>query len=228
MKGTRLADKIWYFEDVIANPKDTFDKLILSEDTDGWREVPNAPFMETLIDTTRHFLQETDNSTFRCLDVWYREETDLNYQDYKITKTTAYYTRNAGGGYGPHSDFASSANGTYEEVQATVLGYFSDPEDFEGGEIYFDDYDIEIKPKAGSMIVFGHQVQHGVRPVLSGTRNISSQFLVTNKAFWNIAGVDESTLSKQDRIVWRKTAPQWEPKAWLASQADKPNAVGKP
>jgi len=49
--------------------------------------------------------------------------------------------------------------------------YFND--DFEGGEIYFSNYDFYYKPKKGSIILFpcnDSEYEHGVRPVTSGTR----------------------------------------------------------
>jgi len=207
MKATRLEDKIWYFEDIIENPDEIIDGL------KNWEPNVNQDYMETTRNSTADFLKATDNATFRVLDYWYRENPDLNNLDYKLLPYTAYFRRGAGAGYGPHSDYARNPNDdTFEDVQATILGYFANPDDFEGGEIYFDDYDIYLKPAKGSMLIFGHKVQHGVTPVTSGTRIISSQFLVTNKDYYKIMNLDEGNLTKQDKIMLRNTSPQYEMK----------------
>ena len=49
--------------------------------------------------------------------------------------------------------------------------YFND--NFEGGEIFFSNYDFYYKPKKGSIIFFpcnDSEYEHGVHPVTSGTR----------------------------------------------------------
>lgn len=61
--------------------------------------------------------------------------------------------------------------------------YFNDS--YEGGEIYFYQYGIEFKPKAGTLIVFpaGANFGHGVRRITSGNRLVASTFWVVEK--WN-------------------------------------------
>jgi hypothetical protein len=58
-------------------------------------------------------------------------------------------------------------------------------EDYEGGELYFSQYDLTFKPKAGMMIYFpaGANYQHGVNYVTSGTRYATTTFWKVEK--WN-------------------------------------------
>jgi predicted 2-oxoglutarate/Fe(II)-dependent dioxygenase YbiX len=58
----------------------------------------------------------------------------------------------------------------------TTVFYLND--DYEGGEIYFPNLGVEIKPEAGSVICFptSEKYRHGVRTVLSGERFAISQF----------------------------------------------------
>lgn len=51
-------------------------------------------------------------------------------------------------------------------------------EDFEGGELYFSQYDLTFEPKAGMMIYFpaGANYQHRVNHVTSGTRYATTTF----------------------------------------------------
>lgn len=66
-------------------------------------------------------------------------------------------------------------------IEIAVNLYLND--DYSGGEIYFPDYDLEIKPKSGQLIMFpgGHEFKHGVRTVTSGSRYTMSSFLTTPK-----------------------------------------------
>lgn len=43
-------------------------------------------------------------------------------------------------------------------------------EDYEGGEIYYPDYEFWYKPKAGSMVLHEGNTRHGVKRVTSGNR----------------------------------------------------------
>jgi len=61
--------------------------------------------------------------------------------------------------------------------------YFNDS--YEGGEIYFYQYGIEFKPKAGTLLIFpsGANFGHGVKQITSGNRLVTSTFWVVEK--WN-------------------------------------------
>lgn len=58
----------------------------------------------------------------------------------------------------------------------SVLAYLND--DYEGGDLYFPDHGVAIKPKRGSIITFpgnAHYI-HGVKPTTSGIRYTISQW----------------------------------------------------
>ena len=55
---------------------------------------------------------------------------------------------------GPHVDW----NENNADLVFTVVVYLN--EDYEGGELYFNDIDIKIKPKAGSIIMFPSQLPY--------------------------------------------------------------------
>ncbi len=59
----------------------------------------------------------------------------------------------------------------------SVLLYLND--DYEGGEIEFVNFDIKIKPKAGTLIMFpsNYPYRHIAHPVISGTKYAVSTFL---------------------------------------------------
>ena len=52
--------------------------------------------------------------------------------------------------------------------------------DFDGGEIYFPEDKIEIKPKAGSLIYWSNPVLHGVKEITKGNRYATSFFWIKN------------------------------------------------
>lgn len=58
-----------------------------------------------------------------------------------------------------------------------VCGLFL-TEDYEGGELVFEDYGVQLKPKVGSLVFFpGFYTKHGVNEVKSGLRaNILTHF----------------------------------------------------
>ena len=69
-----------------------------------------------------------------------------------------------------HDDRAESI--PLEEIgsRTYVCGIFLN-DDYEGGEITFDQHDVSLKPKAGSLLMFpGFSSRHGVNKVISGFR----------------------------------------------------------
>jgi len=98
-----------------------------------------------------------------------------------------------GGFTHPHSD--NSTNGEYNAFErskwATFI-YLND--DFEGGELYFPDHGVSIKPKTGLLAAFdgGHNNQHGVSLITSGERFTIGQF-------WDYA---ESEYSQEKIDQW--------------------------
>lgn len=207
MESIKLADDVWYFKNVIEDSEQITDKL------DGWLDSQNQDFLKTLNMPTWSFLEETDESTFKVLDVWYNKNPHLNAENYMLMGHVDWWKRSAGIGFTPHTDFARNPiDYTFVDAHITVLGYYSDPGDYDGGEICFDDYDVCIKPEKGSMVVMGHKVIHSVTPITSGTRIISNQHLIKRKDFYKFLQLKEESLTKEDKIELRKNFPQYENK----------------
>lgn len=66
-----------------------------------------------------------------------------------------------------HSDNTMPEHGN---CNFTGVIYLND--DYEGGEIFFPEKYVKLKPKALSAVAFNGDYYHGVRPVLSGIRYI--------------------------------------------------------
>ena len=68
-------------------------------------------------------------------------------------------------GHGMHAHYDSS-----KPNDIATVTYLNN--DYDGGEIYFPEYEIEIKPEPGDLICFPDDPNfvHGVKPILKGTR----------------------------------------------------------
>ena len=54
-------------------------------------------------------------------------------------------------------------------------------DDYEGGELYLPEYDLSIKPKANTAIVFPGICTHQVNPIISGSRKTIITFFCYEK-----------------------------------------------
>lgn len=90
------------------------------------------------------------------------------FQDYDSTKT---HIARFGQGIGMHEHFDS----TKPNDIATLI-YLNN--DYSGGEIYFPDYDVYIKPDAGDLVCFPDTPDfvHGVKPITDGVRYTSPRW----------------------------------------------------
>jgi predicted 2-oxoglutarate/Fe(II)-dependent dioxygenase YbiX len=90
----------------------------------------------------------------------------------------------AGMDHKPHADAEAINNGEIDFMPNYSPDSFNTPvlievaanlyltDDFDGGELYFPNLGVTIKPKAGQLILFpgGHEYSHGVKEVISGKR----------------------------------------------------------
>lgn len=78
------------------------------------------------------------------------------------------YRYGVGPGLGTHSDIMDEG---CSECKMSAIIYFND--DYDGGEIWFPNLDISIKPPKGSLVYYpssGDDYIHGVKPITSGYR----------------------------------------------------------
>ena len=94
--------------------------------------------------------------------------------------------------------------GTCPLISWGIVVYFGN---FEGGEIFYPQFDIEYSPRPGDMIIHSAFTpwEHGVRPVISGKRYAYSLFaLETHKnpgSFYNY-GTKECEIAQKDPDTW--------------------------
>lgn len=84
--------------------------------------------------------------------------------------------------YYPGSWMGAHIDRNYEDprnsMDWTVLVYLND--DYEGGELVFPDYDITLKPSAGSAIFFPCNAKHSVNKIHSGKKTFAFLFIHTH------------------------------------------------
>lgn len=88
------------------------------------------------------------------------------------------YSGDKQGFYIPHTD---TAGGMRHRIISCVV-MLSSPDEYSGGELVFPDHDRELRLSQFSAAIFPSGILHGVKPVLSGTRQTLLSFMwsVTN------------------------------------------------
>ena len=97
---------------------------------------------------------------------------DLVKDTHTVTKTLSFMRMFPGDEMDAHTD------AYLEETEYGVLLYLNDC--FNGGEIYYPDFNLEYKPEAGDLIIHHATIKHGVRKVIEGVRYSYPTFLIKN------------------------------------------------
>jgi len=125
----------------------------------------NNPLAEVLVDSQESlsFIKKYSDKSLAA----HKEEYGLNIPLYTFEGFLT--TWNTGAEAPLHNDNHPGA----EFVQLTTVIYLND--DYEGGIIYFPEFDFSHKPQRGDAIIFPtfskeHEYNHGVTKITSGTR----------------------------------------------------------
>ena len=103
------------------------------------------------------------------------------YGEYSYPENTQLVRWEVGEDMDCHSDFSPTADNnksnqkfwsSYTDTYRTYSGIFYINDDYEGGEIYFPQWDIAIKPEMGSQVIFPSTDDyfHGVKEVRNSKR----------------------------------------------------------
>ena len=193
-----LAPKICYFTNCLTDPKKLVDEIeksnfdenikrnILSE----WRNwsasnVPEDQYGTGMFtkfsnindpeidDRSKYILTEITNAFMECSKK-YKEHYNLDHEvnlddEFGIKK---YFV---GKGLGPHAD---QYDGNMRLRYSLVL-YVND--DYEGGELLFENHDVGVKPEAGSLAIFpsSYPYLHESTPLISGAKIMCPAFWMT-------------------------------------------------
>jgi hypothetical protein len=131
---------------------------------------------------------------FETLREKFKEAIQLVFDREVVANTSHAQKWDVGGFAAPHSDnsdFDGSPN-AFEINKYVGILYLND--DYEGGELYFPDHNLEFKPAAYSYICFPGGIEniHGVKEILKGTR-------YTMVSFWDFA---DAVYSDEKKAAW--------------------------
>jgi predicted 2-oxoglutarate/Fe(II)-dependent dioxygenase YbiX len=96
----------------------------------------------------------------------YRDIYETGFYSYKKIQFLKY---NVGHYFGLHKD-----KSYFNNAFVSVFYYVND--DYEGGEIYFPDNNLLIKPEKNSLIMFPSDLLHEVKKVTNGTKYVGTFF----------------------------------------------------
>jgi len=144
------------------SPTDIYGQNIFS--AFNWVDEPDID------DRSKYIIYSIKNAFYSCAEKYkqfYNFDYDVNIDtEFGIKK---YYV---GQGLGSHAD---QYDGNTKLRYSMVL-YLND--DYEGGELYFENHEIEVKPKAGSLAIFpsSEPFLHASKPLISGSKIMCPAF----------------------------------------------------
>ena len=163
-----LASKeIYVLEDFIS---EEINNLLLSyvnlDGDEGWQS-HGMGTTESADSLTEFFYEEGDKIESKILSLFDNSEHMYLNSMRKIRRLTP------GEFIHGHKDLGSYGNDF--EIRYGAILYLND--DFEGGELYYKDLDIKIKPKKNSLLIHKSTIYHEVLPVTSGVRYSMTTFI---------------------------------------------------
>ena len=194
---TVLENNIWYFENVLSYPEEllgfineldllekSYNSITKWEDWISSNKSDHIYGLSKIIKTSNlsqtsgderldQKIKYISNSFIMAAEmcfVKYMDGHGLNKDDYNLDLNLIPIRKwNIGEGMGPHCDNQDGHKG----LSFSIVTYLND--DYEGGEIYFSEHGIDLKPKAGSLIMFPsvEPYKHGVSNIKSGSRFMS-------------------------------------------------------
>lgn len=153
---TFLSDyELEVLDKIIENNSDTIADLLSDPEIGGYKTFAvSDPIMESIGNRIFKFLKDQN---IHFIDFYPREEIQF---------------------IGPNSGQSVhiDGNGSGEDVEHGIVVYISDPESYSGGEIFYPEYDVEIKPARGSIAIHRGNIEHGVKEVNGNNRYVIVAF----------------------------------------------------
>jgi hypothetical protein len=190
MPNLEKFGKIHYYKNVIADPASLIDLIEtldeeLTDDTSipkwqEWSASGDIPYVFGYQKRFKDGVDTDDNPKIREINNILKEAIIESSNDYANIyqaelgmlmpiSVSKYSTTKS---MGPHVD----DYGNEDNPNISVVLYLND--DYEGGELYFKDQDVKIKPEAGSIVIFPsiEPYYHESLPVVSGTKYMCPGF----------------------------------------------------
>lgn len=113
-------------------------------------------------------MQELDSLIKTFIEEKYLKDNGLILHKFQWTRPLELIRWKLGSFLGAHSD-GSDQPEDYPVMKIGSLIYLND--DYEGGELHFNDYNITIKPSPGDLVIFPNHYMHEVFMVLAKGEN---------------------------------------------------------
>lgn len=139
----------------LKNFKDVFYFDAQGDEYNGQREISDESVQEKM--------KELDAKIKSFITQTYLADNGFDVVDYTWTRPLELIRWQVGSSLGKHSDGPSDP-AEFPLIKMGTLIYLND--EYEGGELVFNDYDIIIKPEPGDMIIFPNHYMHEVLKVL--------------------------------------------------------------
>lgn len=199
----KLDDNIFYYENVLSNPYDFINKIEkLDKDNSNISHI--TKWEKWNASNTDQEYGISKNGTFSNMQYNTAEDiesslisysikaiSDLCFANYRkntgveMLKLPDYFSirkYNTGADMGKHVDSEDPTDKSHPVVSGVL--YLND--EYEGGEIYFPEQDIRVKPSAGSMIMFPayRPYFHHPLPIISGNKYMIPFFWYPLETVW--------------------------------------------
>ena len=202
MKITKLEDKIFYYENLIDDPKkfiedisipDKIDRSFQISKWDEWKssdsDLTYGKSKSGSFSSINFSTQEDISISLRAMQT--RFISDIVFANYIMQtkhpqlKLPDYFNirkYDVGADMGEHAD----SNDTTDIYHPLVSGVLYINDDYEGGELAFSKQGITIKPSAGSLVIFPsyEPYYHRPLPVTSGVKYMVPFFWYPTETEW--------------------------------------------
>lgn len=162
-----INDDIFYLESFLSDYEIEELEKIISANKEVINEIlsgPNAGGYHTF-SSTEPIMDSIANRMFKVL-----KENNFVFGHFYPREEIQFV--GPGSGQSVHID----GDGSGKDVSWGLVAYISDPKSYSGGEIYYPDHDIEIKPARGSLAIHRGNINHGVKTVEGDTRFVIVAF----------------------------------------------------
>lgn len=191
--GIRIAPAYWSHEECA-------DFIVRARCCAGWEPAAMGRYQDDVV------VSRLIDKTLRDVDVLNLESTDLanpflsrpellSTVNEELDCDAARISRSMvtcytfGSHIKPHKD-----TGPFDTSRlVTLVLYLNDK--FDGGEIFFPDLSLELKPNTGDLLFFYSEFRHGVRPVTKGTR-------------YSVVGFCENDIAYRKAVLGNEAIPQ--------------------
>lgn len=167
--------------------------LSLNANNSYWPRVEISPKFSDHHERAYEIIKLIDEPYKKMLDIW--SEKTGNENIVSVTKNYTIRKYKTGGNMGPHVD--RNVENPENTMDWTSLIYLND--DYEGGQLVFDDLGYELKPSAGSIVFFPCLTSHSVRTVIEGNKIYIFLFMHTDKNIATALGEPYTSLTREIR-----------------------------